>query len=97
MSSRWPTGWKARCKGLGSSEHPSCPVPACQRTSDDVGDRTEKRPLGKQVLDGEEIDLPPLILGQYGTDPAKKTILLYGECLYTAVVIIAGTTAGPLL
>jgi Cys-Gly metallodipeptidase DUG1 len=34
---------------------------------------------GKQVLDGKEIDLPPVILGKYGADPLKKTVLVYGH------------------
>lgn len=36
-------------------------------------------PLGKQNLDGQEIDLPPVLLGEYGADPKKKTILVYGQ------------------
>ncbi|KAK9897904.1 CNDP dipeptidase [Cystobasidium minutum MCA 4210] len=35
--------------------------------------------LGKQTLDGKELDLPPIVLGQYGNDPNKKTILVYGH------------------
>ncbi|KAI9197443.1 uncharacterized protein BJ171DRAFT_519545 [Polychytrium aggregatum] len=34
---------------------------------------------GKQVLDGVELDLPPVVLGTYGTDPAKRTVLVYGH------------------
>lgn len=29
-------------------------------------------------MDGQELDLPPIILGQFGNDPKKKTILVYG-------------------
>jgi len=36
-------------------------------------------PLGKQNLDGQEVDLPPVLLGEYGSDPKKKTILVYGQ------------------
>ena len=36
-------------------------------------------PLGKQLLDGQEIDLPPALLAQIGSDPSKKTILCYGH------------------
>ena len=32
--------------------------------------------LGKQTLDGKEIQLPPVLFGQYGNDPKKKTILV---------------------
>lgn len=36
-------------------------------------------PLGKQVLDGQEIDLPPAILASIGNDPKKKTVGLYAH------------------
>lgn len=35
-------------------------------------------PLGKQTLEGQQVDLPPAVLAQLGTDPAKRTILIYG-------------------
>ncbi|XP_046580783.1 cytosolic non-specific dipeptidase-like [Haliotis rubra] len=36
--------------------------------------------LGDQTLpDGSKIPLPPVLLGQLGEDPAKKTILVYGH------------------
>lgn len=34
---------------------------------------------GKQTLDGQEIDLPPALLGKYGNDKSKKTVLLYAH------------------
>ena len=34
---------------------------------------------GKQQLEGKELDLPPIVLGTFGTDPAKKTVLVYGH------------------
>lgn len=45
-----------------------------------AGASAELKPLGKQTLDGEEIDLPPAIFSQLGTDPNKKTLLIYGVC-----------------
>ena len=33
--------------------------------------------MGKQP--GEEVNLPPVLLAQIGTDPSKKTILCYGH------------------
>nr|BAK07062.1 predicted protein [Hordeum vulgare subsp. vulgare] len=45
----------------------------------ELGAEVELRPLGKQVLDGQEIDLPPAVLGSLGNDPKKKTLLLYGH------------------
>ena len=29
--------------------------------------------------DGEKIPLPPVLLGQLGDDPKKKTVLVYGH------------------
>ncbi len=34
---------------------------------------------GKQMLEGQELDLPPIVLGSYGTDASKKTVLVYGK------------------
>lgn len=37
-------------------------------------------PLGKQTLySGQQIDLPPIILGFLGNDPKKKTVCVYGH------------------
>lgn len=36
-------------------------------------------PLGKHTMGGQELELPPVITAQYGNDPAKKTILVYGH------------------
>ncbi|OLL25853.1 Cys-Gly metallodipeptidase dug1 [Neolecta irregularis DAH-3] len=44
-----------------------------------IGVKVEQRHPGKQKLNGTEIDLPPVILGSYGNDPAKKTLLVYGH------------------
>lgn len=32
----------------------------------------------QEMLNGERIDLPPVILAQLGTSPNKKTLLVYG-------------------
>lgn len=32
-----------------------------------------------QLPSGEEIPLPPIILGHLGSDPAKKTVCIYGH------------------
>jgi acetylornithine deacetylase/succinyl-diaminopimelate desuccinylase-like protein len=39
----------------------------------------ESRPLGKHEMQGVELELPPIILGRYGSDPKKKTVLVYGH------------------
>lgn len=35
--------------------------------------------LGRQILDGEDIELPPAVLGWIGNDPKKKTVALYAH------------------
>uniref|UniRef100_A0A669D0Q2 Cytosolic non-specific dipeptidase n=1 Tax=Oreochromis niloticus TaxID=8128 RepID=A0A669D0Q2_ORENI len=45
-----------------------------------LGGTVELVDVGKQKLpSGEEIPLPPIILGQLGSDPAKKTVCIYGH------------------
>lgn len=44
-----------------------------------LGIDVEKRFLGTQIMEGQEIDLPPVVLGKYGNDKNKKTVLLYGH------------------
>lgn len=35
--------------------------------------------LGLQEGENEGLKLPPVVLGRYGNDPSKKTILVYGH------------------
>ena len=44
-----------------------------------VGVSTQLVDLGKHTMDGEELNLPPAILGRIGDDKAKKTVLVYGH------------------
>lgn len=44
-----------------------------------LGVEVTKVDLGKHTLDGEELPLPPALLGKLGDDPKKKTILLYAH------------------
>ena len=45
-----------------------------------LGGTTELCDMGKQTLpDGTQIPLPPVLLGQLGSDPKKKTVCLYGH------------------
>ena len=44
-----------------------------------VGVETQLVELGKHLMDGQELDLPPAILGRIGNDPKKKTVLIYGH------------------
>jgi hypothetical protein len=39
----------------------------------------EKRDLGTHVMDGHTLPLPPILLGSYGNDPKKITVLVYGQ------------------
>lgn len=43
-----------------------------------LGAQVEKRPLGKQP-GKEHLELPPVVVARYGSDPNKKTILVYGH------------------
>lgn len=45
-----------------------------------LGVQTRVVDLGKHINPtGEELPLPPVVLGKIGEDPAKKTILIYGH------------------
>ncbi|TNN47391.1 Cytosolic non-specific dipeptidase [Liparis tanakae] len=45
-----------------------------------LGGTVEMVDIGKQTLpSGEEIPLPPIVLGSLGSDPAKKTVCIYGH------------------
>eukprot|EP00045_Choanoeca_perplexa_P016897 m.234799 g.234799 ORF g.234799 m.234799 type:complete len:489 (-) comp17392_c0_seq2:3794-5260(-) len=48
-----------------------------------VGGTVEKRDIGTQMMDTDdgkvELPLPPVLFGTYGTDPSKKTLLIYGH------------------
>lgn len=35
----------------------------------------EKRPVGTHTLEGKEVDLPPVVIGQVGNDPNKVITL----------------------
>ncbi|PWA01579.1 hypothetical protein BB558_002319 [Smittium angustum] len=44
-----------------------------------LGARVQMVHPGPQELQGQTVQLPPVVLGEYGTDPAKKTITIYGH------------------
>ena len=45
-----------------------------------LGASVEYVDIGRQTLpDGSDINLPPVIMGQLGSDPQKKTLLVYGH------------------
>ncbi|KAJ3193908.1 hypothetical protein HK101_003888 [Irineochytrium annulatum] len=39
----------------------------------------QMREPGKQMLEDVEVDLPPIVLGTFGTDATKRTVLVYGH------------------
>ena len=43
-----------------------------------LGASVELRPLGKQPHK-EHLDLPPVVVARYGSDPNKRTVLVYGH------------------
>ncbi|KAG8844480.1 Cys-Gly metallodipeptidase [Serendipita sp. 411] len=51
--------------------------------------------LGKQMLDGQEIQLPPAILGEYGNDKNKKTVALYAHYDVQPALITDGWDTDP--
>lgn len=44
-----------------------------------VGVETKLVDLGTHTMDGQVLQLPPAILGRFGNDPNKKTVLVYGH------------------
>ena len=45
-----------------------------------LGASVEYVDIGQQTLpDGGKINLPPVLMGQLGSDPKKKTLLVYGH------------------
>ena len=44
-----------------------------------VGVDTKLVDLGRHTMDGEDLPLPPAILGRIGKDNTKKTVLIYGH------------------
>jgi acetylornithine deacetylase/succinyl-diaminopimelate desuccinylase-like protein len=51
--------------------------------------------LGKQMLDGEEVQLPPAILGEIGSDKSKKTVGLYAHYDVQPVRVFLATPSAP--
>lgn len=46
-----------------------------------LGVKVEKRPLGKQMLEGQELDLPAALLGELGNDPNKVRLSILAMAL----------------
>ncbi|GAA6042108.1 hypothetical protein JCM8097_003112 [Rhodosporidiobolus ruineniae] len=52
-------------------------------------------PLGKHELEGQELELPPALVGRLGSDPKKKTILIYGHYDVQPALLSDGWTYDP--
>lgn len=48
-----------------------------------------------QLPSGEEIPLPPIVLGQLGSDPSKKTVCIYGHLDVQPALIEDGWDTEP--
>ncbi|KAL1517409.1 hypothetical protein ABEB36_001176 [Hypothenemus hampei] len=61
-----------------------------------LGATTELRDLGNQQFsDGTTIKLPPILLGNLGSDPKKKTVLIYGHLDVQPAYITDGWDSEP--
>lgn len=60
-----------------------------------LGVSVTKVDLGKHSLDGQEIQLPPALLGKIGDDPKKKTILLYAHYDVQPALVTDGWNTDP--
>lgn len=61
-----------------------------------LGATTELADNGiETLLDGKKIPLPPILFGQLGNDPAKKTVLIYGHLDVQPALIEDGWDTPP--
>ncbi|GMI34928.1 hypothetical protein TrCOL_g10974 [Triparma columacea] len=70
----------------------------CQKWIDKLGGDSElyENPLKEQKLDdGTTIPLPPILLGQFGNDPKKKTVCVYGHLDVQPALLSDGWNTEP--
>ncbi|CAG8576507.1 17578_t:CDS:10 [Cetraspora pellucida] len=60
-----------------------------------LGIKYEARDVGSHIMDNVELKLPPIILGTYGNDPNKKTILVYGHYDVQPALLEDGWSSKP--
>ncbi|KAJ8925107.1 hypothetical protein NQ315_001288 [Exocentrus adspersus] len=61
-----------------------------------LGMKTEVKELGSQILpDGRELPLPPVLFAVLGTDPKKKTVLIYGHLDVQPALLEDGWSSEP--
>ena len=46
---------------------------------DSYGADTKLINIGRQLIDGKELQLPPVVLSQLGNDSSKKTVVIYNH------------------
>ncbi|CAG8623810.1 9488_t:CDS:10 [Paraglomus occultum] len=62
---------------------------------DSLGISYEARDVGTHEMDGKTLQLPPIILGTYGNDPNKPTILVYGHYDVQPALLEDGWSSDP--
>ncbi|KAJ1654488.1 hypothetical protein IWQ61_005588 [Dispira simplex] len=60
-----------------------------------LGASTKRVEPGTQELEGTTVPLPPVVLATYGTDPSKKTVLIYGHYDVQPALLSDGWTHDP--
>ncbi|KAG8741213.1 hypothetical protein FRC10_003172 [Ceratobasidium sp. 414] len=66
-----------------------------QRELEAVGVTTKLIPLGPQELDGQTVELPPVVFGRLGDDKNKKTVLIYAHYDVQPALLSDGWTSDP--
>lgn len=60
-----------------------------------LGVQVTKMDVGDQELEGQKVKLPPILLGTYGSDPKKKTLLVYGHYDVQPALLADGWSTDP--
>ncbi|KAB5591097.1 Cytosolic nonspecific dipeptidase [Ceratobasidium theobromae] len=66
-----------------------------QRELNALGVDTKLIPLGPQELDGQTVELPPVVIGRLGDDKSKKTVLVYAHYDVQPALLSDGWTHDP--
>ena len=53
-----------------------------------LGVETKLADLGSHVMDGQELPLPPVVLGRIGDDKSKKTVLIMMFNRYVGIAFL---------
>ncbi|KDQ12420.1 hypothetical protein BOTBODRAFT_34393 [Botryobasidium botryosum FD-172 SS1] len=66
-----------------------------QKQLQDLGVEVRMADVGRQVVDGQDLPLPPVILGKFGSDPKKKTVQLYAHYDVQPALLSDGWNTDP--